>query len=256
MKIGAIFSDYDGTLSPAEVPLSESRVPKDVEEALLEIAASVPVAIVTSKDAGFVRPRTRFASAWACASGLDIVLADGRVGQAPEMSARLPDGLAYAKGLVKPGMAIETKRDSGGRLLGFSLDWRRSAPPSREAVASAKRTLAGLGLAVVHDPAMPYLDVFGARPDKGRAVAALKRLLGVRRGVLFLGDSLHDNPAFGEADRGLCVDHGQGLERLTCGYVVESGDLGRLLHLVAGNGLELDLRTLKRRPPARGAQEI
>ena len=65
MKISAVLSDYDGTLAPEDVSLESSSVPKEIGDSLVRLSASLPIAIVTSKDYDFIRPRTPFARAWA-----------------------------------------------------------------------------------------------------------------------------------------------------------------------------------------------
>lgn len=246
MKISAIFSDYDGTLASEEVTLEASSVPEEIEAPLRRLSSSIAVAIVTSKDYAFVRPRIPFARAWACVSGLEIVLSDGRAFPTSRMPGPLREGLDYVKRHNEFGLKLELKRSATGDLLAFSVDWRGAAPPPAEFVATAAADLTRRGLTVVRDPAMPFLDVFGGRPDKGRAVRELKTLLGVSGNVLFIGDSAADNPAFEEADVGICVAHGQSLEDVRCGYSLARERLGSFLSSLSGSGLSLDLRTLSR----------
>jgi HAD superfamily hydrolase (TIGR01484 family) len=247
LKISAIFSDYDGTLAPDDVVPAASSVPEEVREPLLRLGHSVPVAIVTSKDYGFVRPRTPFARAWACVSGLEIVLSDGRSFAPPQTGSRLREGLEYVRRRNEFGMTLELKRSTTKSLLAFSADWRsRSAPPS-EFIKTAVADLSGMGLTVAYDPAKPYMDVFGRRPDKGGAVREMRRLLDVEGNVLFIGDSSADNPAFEEADLAVCVDHGQSLADLACGYALRREELGRFFRSLEEGHLNLDLRTLARK---------
>jgi HAD superfamily hydrolase (TIGR01484 family) len=245
LKIAAIFSDYDGTLAPEDVALGESSVPKGIQEALLRLSSSLSVAIVTSKDCAFVRPRTPFAAAWACVSGLEIVLSDGRAFAASRMTDKLREGLNYVKRRIGPGMTLELKRSTANDLLAFSVHWRGNPVPA-EFIARATADLSGIGLTVVYDPTQPFLDVFGARPDKGRAVRELKALLGVSGNVLFIGDSAADNSAFDEADVSVCVAHGQSLENVRCRYSLERERLVPFLSSLSASGLSLDLHTLSR----------
>jgi hydroxymethylpyrimidine pyrophosphatase-like HAD family hydrolase len=244
LKIGAIFSDYDGTLAPEDVTREASHVPKDVQDALLRLSSSVPVAIVTSKDFGFIRPRTDFARAWSCVSGIETVLSDGRVFGTPVKG--LHEALQYVKRHDHSGLTLEIKHGITGEILGFSLDWRNAAP-HEEYVRTTMEALTRLGLAVAYDPTRPYVDFFGAKPDKGRAVRELKKLLGVSGNVLFFGNSITDNPAFDEADLGICVAHGQETRELKCGFTLRPDELGGFLRSLADDALSLDLRTLKRK---------
>jgi hypothetical protein len=247
LKISAIFADYDGTLAPEDVSLESSRVPKEIEEPLVRLGTSMPIAMVTSKDFGFIRPRTGFASAWACVFGLEIALSDGRAFLTERVSRRLLDGLTYAKRYERQGLALEEKRSTTGELLGFSMDWRRGTTPSSQFIKTVAAELTKTGLTVIHDPGRPYLDVFGARPNKGRAVMELKRLLKVTGNIMFMGDSAADNPGFEEAEVAICVEHGQSLENLACGFVVRHRDLGGFFQSLADDDLSLDLRALRRK---------
>jgi hydroxymethylpyrimidine pyrophosphatase-like HAD family hydrolase len=247
MKISAVFSDYDGTLAPEDVAIEASSVPKEIAGPLLQLGRSVPVAIITSKDFGFARPRTPFARAWACVSGLEIVLSDGRSFVTPVSGDRLDRGLRLVRRHDNVGLKLELKRSTTGGLLGFSVDWRRASPPPSAFFEDTTAELLAMGLAVVCDPARPFFDVFGSRPDKGAAVRELRRLLLVPGNILFIGDSAADNLAFEEADVAICVDHGQDLEDIRSGFVLRRDDLGRFLSGLAADELSLDLRALKRK---------
>jgi HAD superfamily hydrolase (TIGR01484 family) len=247
LNISAIFSDYDGTLAPEDVAIETSSMSKEIEGPIVRLSSSVPVAIVTAKDFGFIRPRAPFARAWACVSGLEIVLSDGRAFASPHTDGRLREGLQYARRRSELGLTLELKRSTTKDLLGFSMDWRRTAAPPAGFVATTMADLTNMGLTAVYDPAKPYLDVFGARPDKGRAVLELKRLLGVTGKVLFLGDSTADNSAFEEADVGICVSHGQSLDGISCGFVLKQEELGRFLRSLEDDHLSLNLRNLTRK---------
>ncbi len=246
MKISALLSDYDGTLAPEDVSLDSSGLPKEIGDSLLRLSGSLPVAIVTSKDHDFIRPRTPFARAWACVSGLEIVLSDGRTFASSKASGRLLEGLKRARRSHAPGLTFELKRSTTKDLLAFSMDWRGASAPPSAFIETATAELTRMGLTVVYDPAQPYLDVFGAKPDKGRAVRELKRLLAVRGNILFLGDSVADNPAFEEADVAICVAHGQSLENVTSGFVIRQDELADFLRALADDP-SLDLRALKRK---------
>jgi HAD superfamily hydrolase (TIGR01484 family) len=246
LKISALLSDYDGTLAPEDVSLESSSVPREIGDSLLRLSASLPIAIVTSKDHDFIRPRTPFARAWACVSGLEIVLSDGRTFATQKKRGRLLEGLEYARRHDAFGLKFELKRSTTKELLAFSMDWRRASTPPSAFIKTTMAELRRMGLTVAHDPAQHYLDVFGARPDKGRAVKELKRLLEVSGKLLFLGDSVADNPAFGEADVGVCVAHGQTLENVKSGFVIRQDELAGFLRSLA-SAHSLDVRALRRK---------
>jgi HAD superfamily hydrolase (TIGR01484 family) len=246
LKISALLTDYDGTLAPEDVTLESSGLPKKIGESLLRLSSSMPVAIVTSKDHGFIRPRTPFARAWACVSGLEIVLSDGRTFAASKAGSRLLEGLKYARRHDEFGLEFELKRSTTKGLLAFSMDWRRGSTPPDAFIETTHEALTKMGLTVIHDRALPYIDVFGVRPDKGHAVRELKRLLAVSGNVLFLGDSVADNPAFEEANVAICVGHGQSLDGIRSGFVVEQDEVAGFLGSLADDPA-LDLRALRKR---------
>jgi trehalose-6-phosphatase len=252
-QVGALFTDYDGTIAPDGVPRAVSRVPESTLSKLVGLSSKIPVAVITSKDYGFIQPRTAmFASAWACVSGLDLRLADGRTfSQRPTLDIGLSLERAVAR--LPPGILVERKTasDGSGRLLGFSLDWTFRTAPSKPAVRSVARELEGDGLHVSLAPTRTYLDAFASRPSKGRAFTTLAKALGVKGDIVYLGDSEADNEAFQRCDIGIGVDHGQPTVALRCRYVVPASKVDALLASLAENPLDFHpaaLATRVRRP--------
>ena len=241
MKITAIFSDYDGTLAPDDVPREVSQVRRSLLGPLERLASRIPLAIITSKDYSFVGPRTPFASAWACVSGLDIVVKGRKLPPDPQTSGRLEEAVEVARRILGPGPSVELKRSAtSNRLLGFSIDWRLNAVPTPGNLRALEERLSAMGLWVVYDPQLPFVDAFGAEPDKGTALNRLKGLLGVRGKVLFLGDSRSDVPALRSADMGICVDHGQDLDVVGWPHSVPVERLAAFLDDLYDNDLEAD----------------
>ncbi len=72
MKVEGLFLDYDGTISPINVPRQESRVPQEIEATLYRIKQLIPVGIITTKDLSFILPRASFASVWCTIAGLEM----------------------------------------------------------------------------------------------------------------------------------------------------------------------------------------
>jgi|SRR5215208_456440 len=80
MRIGAILSDYDGTLC-ATVSLksqdndsSSSIIPDRLEKILWDISEKIPVCIVSSKDLGFLHNRIKFAKIVSCIMGIETLV--------------------------------------------------------------------------------------------------------------------------------------------------------------------------------------
>ena len=240
MKVRALFTDYDGTLAPLGVPREESEMFKGVGAELRKISMHAPVCIVTAKDYEFTYPRSRFATAWACVSGLDVRLKDGGTFTRKALR-RLDEALALARSGEKRGTFTELKRGPAGELLGVGIDWTGS-PRAGEAMVRGLGRLRQKGHLVAYDGESTHADIFAAAPDKGRALRLLKRELKVGSGTMFMGDSVFDNPAFQEAEMTVGISHGQSMDELRCGYVVDQSDVRRFLHSLGENGMEFGPR--------------
>jgi len=235
MRLSAIFSDYDGTLAPIDVPRRSSRIRPRLERALKRLAAEVPIAIVTSKGYDFVRPRTSFADGWACACGLDIRAGGETASVSRVKSLERVVPLLETNGFEE--RSIEEKRDSDGRLVAICVDWRNAHRPG----ADAMKFLTGLrrkGFFVSSPPGEPFVDVFAGKPDKGRAIKELKRMLGVSAPALYLGDSSVDNSAFRVAEVSVGVSSGQETSSLACDYLVDFDRLPTFLDSLSERSLE------------------
>lgn len=224
-----------------DVPRGRSRIPSGVEGELRRIAARIPFAVITSKDFAFVHPRTIFARAWACANGLEIRDSRGEI----FTRRNLPDmrnALSYVRKNLR-SVHVERKEDASGKLLGFSIDWRKRRGPPRLLL---ERMLDGMrreGFWVSRNRSDPFIDVFASKPDKGEALLRLVELLGLDRRVgIFMGDSPMDNGAFEKSHVSVCVAHGQSLEGLKCRYVVEFPKMQAFLSSLLENGLDFTPR--------------
>jgi hypothetical protein len=243
MTVESLFLDYDGTISPRNVLRSESEVPAETFEVLSQMSRVMPIAMVTSKDLWFIKPRTPFARAWSTMCGLEAMV-DASVFETPVSGnglKRLCEALELAeRGLVRFGVDVEEKRNSCGLTVAFCVDWRQSRDKQM-----AKRMVdlfgfhcEAFGLTVFRFEGAPFIDVYPVHVDKGLAVGKLRRALGLKGGVLFLGDSETDNPAFLASDAGLAVVHGETrLERLAADYFVRFEEVGVFLKSLLANGL-------------------
>ncbi len=232
----ALFSDYDGTIAPLGVPRDESKIFEGVEVQLRKICRQIPLCIISSKDFDFVHPRTSFAAGWACVSGLDIRLPDGR--QCGEKRLiELTKPLELAKSMERLGAQTELKHGPAGELLGLAIDWT-GAQALGESVIENLRRLSGEGAFVEFDEGSTFADFYVAPPDKGTALKQLRGLLGFRGNVMFIGDAPADNSAFRQAEVAVGVSHGQALHELRCGFMVEQPRLEGFLQSLSDRRME------------------
>jgi trehalose-phosphatase len=227
--IRALFTDYDGTLSPINVPLLESRVPPKTMLVLNKIKDHIPVAVITTKSLEFVAARTPFACAWSALGGLET-----RIGKITSRASCLKNirdlatALQYAKSSSKGVLTVEEKRDSQGEVVAFSVDWRFADNADR-AEKMAMMVLSfceSLPVATFRYKGQPFFDVFPCVVNKGEALLDLKQKLGVRDSVMYVGDSAADNPAFDLADVAVGVMHAETPKNLTCDYFVRFENVG------------------------------
>jgi hydroxymethylpyrimidine pyrophosphatase-like HAD family hydrolase len=241
VRVGALFTDYDGTIAPSNVSRDDSQVPHPVAEKLKALSSLIPVAIITSKDYAFVRPRTEFASAWACCAGIEITLADGST-QTSVNARDLGTVLTEVRKFMPKDIFLEEKRSRNNTLIGFCIDWT-STTISGELRSQLSTFLARK--AVYVESQFSFLDAFAAPPDKGSALTKLKRLLQADGATLYLGDSTLDNAAFQESDIGIGIDHGQPMEDLSCEYRIRYEAVEGLLESLLQNRLELTVGTIR-----------
>jgi len=236
MKVGGLFTDYDGTLAPLGVKRIDSRVSSGLESELRKIAARVPFGVITAKSFEFIYPRIPFASAWGCVGGLDLRLADGRV--VKEKGLRdMKSALALSDKLRDLGADVEPKRGEGGEILGLGIDWREK-PLLQSAIAIELDLLVKEGLHVEFDRYSPFADIYPVAPSKGRALRILHKMLSIKDAIIFIGDSPFDNSAFQAATLSMGVAHGQPMEPLECGFVIEQQDLEVFLRSLSDRGMD------------------
>ena len=237
-------SDYDGTIGPISASRTESRVPLRTRVTLREIGSLLPISIITMKDLPFIVPRTPFAQAWSAIGGLEMrvgrrVMKSDRLGH---MSSNISTSLNYARSHISSaGVEIEEKQDSEGRTVAFCVDWRLAKDPQvakheAECVATYCK---GLGLNVIKYETQPFFDVYPVAPDKGEALRDMMNELAVTNGVLYLGDSATDNPAFRASNISLGVIHDESpLRSLDCDYLVKFELVPDFLHALVVNDLK------------------
>ena len=243
-QVKALFLDYDGTISPLNVSRTESRVLPENMAILRQISSIIPIAIITTKDLAFVVERTPFARAWAGLGVLEIKINDDVTTEpcVKKMKPYVKNALEYAKSLSCSDFLIEEKHDSTGHVVAFSVDWRqttnkRAAEEMALKVVSYSETLP---IFTIKYKEQPFIDFFPCSVDKGKALLSLKRKLGLRDGVLYMGDSCVDNAAFEVADFAIGVAHEETLADLTCDCFVKFRDMAGFLKGFLENGFRLN----------------
>jgi hypothetical protein len=200
---------------------------------LYQISRRIPVAVITTKDLAFVVRRTPFAHAWSGLGGLEMKIGDVTVKASclRNMTPYLTIALKYAKRLSDDDLIIEEKRDSEGATVAFSVDWRqaKNGCVAEELALKIVSYCETLPVVTIRYEGQPFFDVFPCPINKGKALLELKQKLGLRNGILYMGDSSVDNAAFEAADIAVGVIHEETPDNLVCEYYVKFEDVTTFL---------------------------
>ncbi len=163
VKIEGLFLDYDGTISPINVPREQSGVLPQIESALNQIRQLVPVGVITTKDLAFILPKTPFAHAWATVAGLEMKIGE-KIVTAPGVEPALTHltlALRYAKQHLGDDIIVEEKRNATGQTIAFCFDWRQAKKDAavKSKVAQVIAWSEALRLEVIKYEGQPFFDV-------------------------------------------------------------------------------------------------
>ncbi len=235
VKVSAIFSDYDGTLSALEHRREDAYIAPRLVRLLTKASKTVKVGIVTTKDLSFIEERVPFAHGIAASCGLQFQIGD-RVIEDERARKNEKVETAYKETLksilpIRDNIMIERKENEDGDLFAFCIDWRLANDWD-----DAKRRTAALlthfkdeGLYVVESNVSPFANVFPFPVEKGSAFARLRTEIGVAGPVMYWGDSEVDDPAFKLADISIGINHRRVMPKLGCQYQLEFFELENFL---------------------------
>ena len=236
MKISAIFSDYDGTLSQLESRREDAVLSPILRGILVKVSRRVTLGIVTTKDLSFIRERVPFAHGISASCGLELQVGerihlDERVRGPNELLEKTYQEIRKRILQARDNLVIERKESEGGHLMGFCIDWRltRNWDEAKRIAAPLLDYSRKQGLHVVESNVSPFANIFPMKIDKGEAFAELKNQLGVEGHIMYLGDSEADDPAFELAEVSVGVKHRRVMPELECKYRVEFFELENLL---------------------------
>ena len=235
VKVGAIFSDYDGTLCALEHRREDARMAPGLQRLLSKASKIVKVGIVTTKDLDFIEDRVPFAHGVAASCGLEFRVGD-RIIEDDRFQNNGKIEVAYRKILrmilpVQDNVLVERKLAGGGGLVAFCIDWRLSKnwDEARRRVGPLLEYCREGGLFVVESGVSPFANVFPFPVEKGSAFARLRSEMGVTGPVMYWGDSEVDDPAFRLADVSIGINHRRIMPKLACQYRLEFLELENFL---------------------------
>jgi len=236
VKLSAIFSDYDGTLSQLESRREDAVLSPIVRRLLRKVSQHVTLGIVSTKDLSFIRERVPFAHGISAVCGLETqvgekILLDERVQQPNQVLEKTYQEVLKGVLQARDNLAIERKEAEDEHLISFAIDWRlaRDWKEAKQIAVPLLDYSRKQGLYVVESDLSPFANVYPMKIDKGEAYTKLKRELGVVGPVMYLGDSEADDPAFQLSEVSVGIKHRRVMPKLQCRYRIEFFELENLL---------------------------
>lgn len=224
----ALFTDYDGTLTPI-VPQPEGAVLSDEMRSLLQnLAQHCRVAIISGRDLADVQQMVGLDNLYYAGShGFDIAGPDLKM-QQEDAVASLPDLDAAEHWLREqfsdlPGVQVERKR------FAIALHYREASADAVQQLESALETLLSDYPKLRQSSGKQIFELQPDVPwDKGRAILWLLEQLGLNQPdvlPIYLGDDTTDEDGFrAMCDRGIGIRVGTDGEATQATYVLADPD--------------------------------
>lgn len=269
-RVNAIISDYDGTLVPAANVRNPKAtdIPKELKEILGNISVEIPISIISTKDFEFLAKKVIFARALSCIMGIETLVltthASSRIIEkrilradlaALEKNSKVLE--AIAEEIIScedfSDMLVERKYTSDRILAGLTIDWRHKRAEdwfhSRRGithfistmVANLRKPPVPIDIYVQKYSEHPFVDIYSVDCNKGKAFdtvvsACMPYSSAHGKGILYLGDSENDNPAFRKAEIsiGICSDP-RIKPKLDCKYFLDYEQLSSFLKKLKDN---------------------
>ena len=245
VKLSAIFSDYDGTLSQLESRREDAVLSPILRRLLTKASKHITLGIITTKDLSFIRERVPFAHGISASCGLEMqvgekVLLDERVREPHQQLEKAYQEVLKKVLQARDNLVVERKESEDEHLIGFCLDWRlaRNWEEAKRIAAPLLVYTRSQGLYVVESEVSPFANVFPMKVDKGEAFEKLKKEMGVQGPIMYLGDSEADDPAFQLAEVSVGVKHRRVMPKLQCKYRIEFLELETLLTELIGSDFD------------------
>lgn len=240
MKIGAIVTDYDGTICPTNSMYSQTNpIPEDLYSILIQISKKIPICILSSKSLEFLIPSYGFAKIISSILGIEIVVFSKK-----EVKQKLTSldrsileknieiSYIYQKEKLRSNsiilenlssyiekrfddIKIEKKHTFEEHILaGLTFDYRHilkweyykiNIEPMLLQRINDFITINSLSTETLNIQTYathPFVDIYTTKFNKGDGIDKIKKLLSFNHNekILYLGDSENDKPAFLKSD--------------------------------------------------------
>ncbi|MDH0866093.1 trehalose-phosphatase [Mitsuaria sp. GD03876] len=220
--------DFDGTLAPIVMHPDEARIPEHTARLLEQLAARLPVAVVSGRQVLDVRHRLGF-------KPTHIV---GNHGAEDEFDGPDPRVVATLAAFRERAKRMEPALNAAGATIedkgaSIAIHYRMAPNPAlaREAIDALMRDLPP---GIDTEPGKRVVNVLAAgAPDKGQALLRLAARYGTDAGF-YIGDDTNDEPAFERAhDTWVTVRVGPRLDHSHARYYLnEQAEIDDVLRLM------------------------